>query len=213
MGKGIKPSLTTYGKYYVSLYGYEDDSVTSLHKDSIMFYEPPKANITTDKQQICRYSSIVFKDNSTIANSFGNIINSYLNFGDSRDTLRNINNKSSVSIHQYTDTGLFNIQYIISHNGCKDTLILPEHIKVINSPKSDFTIVKDKNCTPVLLDLKSNYIGYFDSMTWFLNGKRIITTNKNEEQILIKNSGNQEIMHIIYGYGCSNTSSLTIKLE
>jgi gliding motility-associated-like protein len=216
-GKTLKPVGLEYGKkYYVALYGFEDDSVTSLRKDSIMYYKPPQAGIIhgpNDKLNICRYSTISFHDNSKIQTNLGYYLTGKLWFGDGKDTIKDIQHNTGIVRHQYNDTGLFTVQYAINHKGCTDTLTLPNYIKVINSPKSDFTIVKDKICTPVLLDLKSNYTGYFDSMTWFLNGKKLISTTKNVEQILIKNSGNQEIMHIIYGYDCSNTTSQTIILE
>lgn len=216
-GKTLKPVGLEYGKkYYVSLYGFEDDSVTSLRKDSIMYYKPPQAGIIhgpNDKLNICRYSTISFHDNSKIQTNLGYYLTGKLWFGDGKDTIKDIQHNTGIVRHQYNDTGLFTVQYTINHMGCTDTLTLPNYIKVINSPKSDFTIVKDKICTPAILELKSNYEEHFDSMSWFLNGKKLITTTKNVEQILIKNSGNQEIMHIIYGYGCSNTTSQTIILE
>lgn len=211
-GTAIKPQLSSYGKYYVSLYGYEDDSVTSLHNDSIMYYQAPKAGLMVDKQKICRYSSIKFTDNSLIEQSLGSSIKGFLRFGDGKDTVVTKSNKSMLIPHQYTDTGLFNVQYIMQHKNCLDTIDLLKLIQVINSPKSDFSILKDKSCTPVLLKLKSNYTGYYDSMIWFLDGKQITSSKISDFQSKINQSGTHIISHQIFGYGCSNSTKQTLKL-
>ncbi len=106
-------------------------------KDTVRVIEGVKAalkpipNFSATPRDVCANVPVQFTDLST-----GTITNWNWDFGDgSQSTLQN-------PLHNYEDTGLFNITLIVGNNGCSDTLIFTNYIHV-KPPIAIFSLVGD----------------------------------------------------------------------
>lgn len=115
--------------------------------DSIIIFTPPTANFTGDSLFVCIPSVVTFDNNST--NGSANITSSYWTYGEpSPQTIPNAGN----STHTYLTGGLKDISLIVTDaNGCKDTLVREEYVKVIPNvpptvpPIQSVSVINDHN--------------------------------------------------------------------
>ncbi|MEZ4775620.1 MAG: PKD domain-containing protein [Bacteroidia bacterium] len=97
---------------------------------------PPIANFDANPLLVCVGADVNFTDLSQ-----GTVTAWYWNFGDGNGS--NVPNP----IHQYQDTGLFDVVLIVEYYGCFDTLIRNDLIRVVG-PIADFTMSPNTGCNP-----------------------------------------------------------------
>jgi gliding motility-associated-like protein len=121
----VNPTHTyaTVGTYTVKLTVHNNTTGCDFYKftDIIVSNEIP--NFTASLTEMCKGSSTVFT--ATSINNPSGITDYYWNYGDG------ILDTTNVRTHSYTATGSYNVQLIIKDlNGCRDTLVRPNYIKV-----------------------------------------------------------------------------------
>ncbi len=88
--------------------------------------EQPTIEFTATPRQTCLFFPVNFTDQSTPADFW------YWQFGDGGTSF------DQNPIYQYGDTGLFTVTLIVGENGCFDTLIKPDYIRIF-PPRASFT--------------------------------------------------------------------------
>jgi len=120
-------TFSTEGAYNISVIVVTasgcTDTATVLR--GVVASSKPTANFSADPLSSCAKNPITFTNLSTGANRW------LWEFGDStRSTLQN-------PVHQYRDTGYFDIKLRIWNGGCMDSLVMPNYI-LINPPIARF---------------------------------------------------------------------------
>ncbi len=185
------------GKYAVSLKVTDAngcyDSVNNI--DAIEITQPI-AGFFADSLS-CSGSILQFADSS-----FGDQITYHWNFGDNSTTSSNANPQ-----HIYTAEGLYNVKLTVTDkNGCTDSLLKPEYIKV-SDPVSAFTLSDSLfNCPPASVTLQ-NFAKNFTAFTWdFGDGN---TSQELNPVHYYTTAGNYNLKLIVQGYGASCFDTIT----
>lgn len=101
-------------------------TATTLFTAGVTVSTKPVANFTANPRDVCAHVPVNFTDLST-----GTISTWQWTFGDGGTST------SQNPVHVYEDTGYFNVQLIISNNGCDDTIKFVNYIH-INPPIANF---------------------------------------------------------------------------
>ncbi len=206
-GKTIRPNGLTKGWHKVRLYGYEQDSMESYKSDSFYYSPPPKADISLNLNEVCRYTPIIFSDNSTLNTFFGKSVNTTLNFGDGQDTsISFVINMGLKLPFIYTQTGVFDIKYIVNHGNCSDTMHLIKAIKVIDAPKPGFSVQQTIGCSPftanfmdtVTLNVKQKDYFFSDNNLWI----NIPINQFKFKHVFLNQGAHKAIQRLIGSSGC-----------
>lgn len=144
----------------------------------------------------CSGSAFQFADSS-----FGNGIIYNWNFGDGGTSA------NAAPQHVYGTEGLYNIQLIVTdENGCADTLLKPNYVKV-SDPVSDFALPDTLfSCPPASIS-PQNSSQNFSSVLWdFGDGN---TSSELSPTHYYTTAGNYTLKLITQGYGVSCFDTLT----
>lgn len=87
--------------------------------------EQPTIEFTANPRQTCLFFPVSFTDQSTPADFW------YWQFGDGGTSF------DQNPVYQYGDTGLFTVTLIVGENGCYDTLVKPDYIRIY-PPRASF---------------------------------------------------------------------------
>jgi gliding motility-associated-like protein len=128
-------TFNTEGKYSVSLSvaTTQGCSATITKNNAIKAGNRPTANFSATPLSGCASLIRYFQNTST-----GNITSYFWNFGDSIGT----SNELSPQYH-YQDTGIFSVKLIVSENGCKDSITIPDYMQVTGPVANFITLI---NC-------------------------------------------------------------------
>ncbi len=123
------------GVFVVSLNALDASGCFTIHHDTVRVGRKPVANFIADDTIGCHKFLVNFTDlSSSYANEW------------SWDFGGNGNSDLQDPQHIFTDTGYFDVQLIVSHNGCADTLKKENYIYV-KPPKPLFSATPLQNCT------------------------------------------------------------------
>ena len=154
------------GSYSVTLIYTTSDGCSNMivYPNAVKAGQKPQTAFTANPTNTCASTPVGFTDQST-----GTITNYLWNFGDGiTDTSRN-------PLHYYNDTGYFNIQLIVSNNGCSDTLQKPKFV-YIKPPIAKFAV--DVQCSDPFHYVFTNYSVGANTLNWDF-GDGTNTTNPN----------------------------------
>ena len=106
--------------------------IDSVNKN-VRVFDIPSVNFVVSQNQGCMPMTVTFNDHSTVNDA--NITNWLWNFGDGLGSVgySNIN-------HTYDFDGLYSVTLtVMSDQGCKNTLTIPDFIQVYPKPSADFS--------------------------------------------------------------------------
>lgn len=190
----------TPGRYTVTLTyttaGGCIDSVKSIN--GILVGSKPQANFIVNPVNACADKDINFTDQS-----LGSPDEWLWSFGDGSSS------GAQNPVHQYNDTGYFNITLIATNNGCSDTIIVPRKVH-INPPVAAFAY--SKTCEkPGVVSFTDHSIGA-DYRTWtFGDGSTSTDVNPVHEYI---SSGIYKVSLTVTNQstGCSKTKTEEVRV-
>ncbi len=119
---------TTTGRFDVTLTITTANGCTRTitYPQYIRAGEQPTIEFTATPRQTCLFFPVSFTDQSSPADFW------FWQFGDGGTSL------DQNPVYQYGDTGLFTVTLIVGVNGCYDTLIKPDYIRIF-PPRASFT--------------------------------------------------------------------------
>lgn len=127
-GDSVTFTFPSGGDYNITLEAISNSGCSSDYTTTINIAPLPTAQFSFLNNQ-CAESNIFFS-NTSLANQ-GVISNYNWSFGD------NTFSTDSIPVHSYSGFGNFNVQLIVTANGCLDTLIAP--ITIIEKPQASFS--------------------------------------------------------------------------
>ncbi|XZF12804.1 PKD domain-containing protein [Chitinophagaceae bacterium MMS25-I14] len=143
---------TAYGTYTVTLTLTAANGCTKVLTQLIRAGTPPTANFVAQPLVACVNEVVHFTDSSL------NVSNWYWNFGDN-----NISSAPSPD-HQYSLPGTYTVMLKVLNNGCPDSMIRTNYIKV-NFPKA--LAQRTYNCnSPLNVSFHNNSLDY-NGWTWY----------------------------------------------
>jgi len=171
----------------------------TISKTNFITYSPPVAAFSAQPDSGCVPLNVVFTDNST--SSVSSISTYYWNYGDG--TLDTTSTPGST--HTYTVTGIFTITYIVeTANGCRDTVVCTNCIKVGTKPTATFGIVDDTVCYGMPVTFVDSSTGNVTGWFWqFGDGS---TSPLQNPVHIYGQPGNYNAYLIAYNNGCPDTS-------
>ena len=194
-------TYTTSGTYDVSLIatsttGGCSDTIT---KNSFIIISPPVAYFVSGPDSGCVPLNMLFLD--TTKNSISPITNHTWNFGDGSSA--SVSNP--LTAHTYTATGIYSFTLTsTTANGCYDTAVCNNCIKVGIKPTAKFGIIKDTTCYGLpmsFIDSSSNATGW----KW-VYGDGAFDIIQNPFHVFA-DTGSFQPMLIAYNNGCADTSA------
>ena len=163
------------------------------------------ASFTNNRVTLCDSGIVAFTNTSVGTDS----VATYLwNFGDG--TTSNIKNPT----HTYSTTGTFIPKLTVTTvNGCGDSFVSSEPVKIVSSPKISATM-PENGCAPLSASFRANIIVPDTSaLTWSWNFGNGNTSNlKNPPAQTYTNSGSYNVVLIASNTsGCSDTIRSVVK--
>jgi gliding motility-associated-like protein len=165
-----------------------------------IFVTKSKIKFGASDSVFCDLGTVNFTDSTTVSNG---LINGYSwNFGDNgTSTAKNPS-------HNYTAPGLYSVRLIVTTvNGCSDTLIKKDYIRVVASPVIDFT-----GTIPICLQQKPIFKGIVVApdtsvLKWFWDfGNGNTSTNQNPLPQRYDTAGSYNLRLIVTNStGCADT--------
>ncbi len=171
-------------------------SGTITYPNAVSAGQKPVAAFNASPNNTCAATPVIFTDNST-----GNITSWLWNFGDGlTDTAHN-------PVHLYQDTGYFNIQLIVSNNGCTDTLVKPKLV-YIKPPIAKFSA--DVKCSDPFHFAFTNYSIGASSWSWdFGDGS---TSMAKDPVHVFNNTGNYLIRLTVTNGSCTHVTAYSARI-
>ena len=196
-------TYTAAGTYTVSLIVTTNPGgcIDTVTINNFIVISPPVASFIHAPDSGCVPLTVNFLSTST---SLIDPISTYSwSFGDGNNTVTGIPNTS----HTYTATGVYTVTLIIqTANGCSDTVICPNCIKVGTPPLAGFTIVDDTVCYGLPVIFNDTSTGTVTGWYWsFGDGQFSFSQNP---QHTYGDTGTYSIVLIAYNNGCADTSIL-----
>ena len=191
------------GSYQIVLMVYNQFGCGDTSVQAVIVHPIPIAGFTPDTTIGCEDLTVGFTNNSVNSNTY------LWNFGDGTSI------QAPNPIHTYMDPGFYTVTLIATNIfGCKDTLINPNLIQVLQRPQAAFTvspsILYTEDAFVNLTNLATNYqTGEYD----FGNG---IVYNINTEiyNYGTADSGDYVITQVVYNqFGCSDTAYAYIHIN
>lgn len=163
---------------------------TIIHQRQIRVGTPPTANFSWTPDSICYGQTVSFTDLSSSSTAW------HWYFGDGGASFQHN------PTYQYQDTGLFSVMLIAYNNGCPDTVVHPDIIRVL-PPYPLFSYLQ--NCAnPYSVTFTDQSKGA-DSLVWDFGDGIVDTTNVRNPVHVYTTRGVKIITQIAYNYatGCS----------
>lgn len=112
----------------------------------------------------------------------------------------------------YPDTGSFDVQLILTQDGCSDTLNHLNFIKIKAAPIANFGITQVDSCAPVLVqftDSSTNVQGAIQSWSWDFGNNQ--TANSSDTALFYNQAGSFPVQLIVENsFGCKDSLSQTL---
>ncbi len=192
-------TYSSVGNYTVSLIVTNSLGCSDTATATVKTGTPPVANFSANPRVACALDSIHFTNLSTGANAW------HWYFGDGgQDTTEN-------PVHQYRDTGYFNVSLVAIFNGCKDSIQFPDYI-YINPPIARFSVRQD--CINRNLVYITNTSISADS--WFWNyGDGSTSTSLGDTTHLYASDGTYTIHLTVRNSktGCMDSTSIALIIQ
>jgi len=196
---------TTYYTYtqtgtYVPILVLDDGAGCQIpiQQDTIFITTAPSPNFTADSIA-CQMDTINYQLLSAI-NSTTTIEWSFEGGFPNTSTLAN------PSIY-YSDTGSFQVQLILTQDGCADTLTRANFIQIKAAPIANFGITMPDSCAPVLVqftDSSTSLQGNIQSWVWNLGNNQ--TANSSDTALFYTQVDTFPIQLIVENnFGCKDT--------
>lgn len=186
------------GKYTVILIATDasGNKDTAVFKDLITVFKNPKADFTSNKQEICSGDEVKFTNTSTEGDGPINKVNWDFGEGGAAAT--------SNPAYTYTLAGTFDVTLIIKDvNGCESTLKKKQYMKVHELPKVSFTADNQTKCKPVLdVNFTSECSGYGILKYLWNFGNGNTSTDENPIQSYDKEGAYSVSLMVTDGRGC-----------
>ena len=180
------------GTFTVKLFVTDSCSYDTFEQE-ILIYPEPILSFDFIRDSVCQFDSIRFRSTST------DISGVYWDFGDGKTSV--LTNPT----HQYTDSGIFNVQYTgysTLHN-CPATISKDVHI--LDKPESSITASPTDGCQPLTVNFKAD--SSFNSWT-FSNGNSSV---KNDPKEIFGDVGVQWVKLVSeYANGCKDSISINL---
>jgi len=192
---------TQPGTYTVSLIAINASGpcTDTIRMNNFINISLPVAGFTHTPDSGCAPLTVNFLSTST---STLNPITSYIwNFGDG--------NNSTIAVpgtsHTYTTTGVYTVTLIVhTANGCADTFVCTNCIKVGAKPIASFGILKDTVCYGMPVFFSDSSTGNVTGWHWsFGDGG---TSTLQNPQYTYGDTGTYHAFLIAYNHGCADTS-------
>ena len=190
----------TAGTYNVSLIAVNANGLCSdtIVMNNFILISPPAAYFAYTPDSGCVSLTVNFMDTSISA--VASIINYIWNFGDG--------STASLAVplisHTYTATGIYTVTLIVqTANGCADTSVCTNCIKVGVVPVADFGILQDTVCygLPVTFsDLSTGATGW----QWFFGDGGM--SNLQNPGYTYADTGTYQTILVAFNNGCPDTS-------
>lgn len=197
-------TYTASWSYNVTLIVFNANSTCSdtVVMNAFIVISPPLASFLASPDSGCVPLTVNFTSTSTSA---VDPIATYIwDFGDGNTTTT----ASPLTSNTYTATGVYSVMLIIQTvNGCADTFICNNCIRVGTTPVADFGVIPDTVCVDIL-------VGFYDSSTvspgnitgWYWNfGDGGFSTLQNPGHAY-SDTGTYQIYLVAYNNGCADTS-------
>jgi len=184
------------GKYAISLKVTTVNGCTASYTlpAALITNEPPTAFFNAIPTSACVLQNIQFNNLST-----GNITRYLWNFGDgNRSPLQN-------AVHAYSDTGNYTVTLLVSNNGCNDSIVLKNLVRV-NPPVAKFTT--KFNCASPGLGIFTNQSK--GATTWLWNFGDGTTSNVSNPQHQFNASGTYIVKLLVTNGVCQQQFSDTV---
>lgn len=194
-------TYTAAGTYPVSLIVTNNPSGCSdtIVMNNFIVISPPIAGFSHIPDSGCVPLTVNF--NSTSTSAIDPIATYSWSFGDGSNLVTTTPNVS----HTYTATGIYSVTLIIqTQNGCSDTIVCSNCIKVGTPPVAGFTILDDTVCYGLPVFFTDTSVGNVTGWYWvYGDGGTGIQQNP---QYTYGDTGTFAVYLVAYHNGCTDTS-------
>ena len=189
-----KPGIYTLKLFFTTRGGCKDSVV---YKDQVMAGNEPKVNFSATPVKTCAFQPVVFTDMTT-----GNPLTEWFwEFGDGAVSLE------QNPAHIYSDTGYFTVKLVVSSNGCKTALTLPDYV-FIRPPIAIFT--DSSSCINPLTRKFTDFS--LDASSWFWSfGDSTSSTEQNPVHTYAK-PGSYLVTLTVKNDTCENTARQQVQI-
>ena len=188
------------GEFDISLFVSNNSGCNSslIIPAYIRINEIPNLNIDAAPLVSCAGENILFSNIDSIPSG-----NFYWDFGDGSYA------NTQIAIHQYLESGIYDITLIAGVNTCKDTLKMTEYIKIVE-PSAIFK--ESHNCDDPLKVSFDNISVGADSIFWDFGDGTTSTLNNPSHVFSTLGSHNVTLSATNYLTGCTHILEKEIKL-
>lgn len=186
------------GTYTAKLIATSSEGCLDSTISSVTILTPPQSNFILSTDSVCVGEEIQFTSISTT-----DPLTCFWDFGDG-------NFKSECDlVYSYTTSGSYIVSLIVgNNNGCRDTM--QQLIYVSPVPEPSFSIVKDQNCSPILVSF-INQAKTGESYFWdFGDGN---TSDETAPTYIYSTGGNYTVMLTVISGVCSQRVSRNIEVN
>lgn len=178
--------------------------VFHVSNDQVRVHTPPTTVIEANRQVICNGGPVSFTDLSTAPSG---VEGWYWDFGNgSTDTVQH-------PTTDYGQLGSYDVSLIsYSHEGCPDTLVMEDYIRVEPSPEPQILASDTMACVPFEVELRAlvpHHLAAIESWTWQLAPGQISTDSV--ATFTYPNAGDYPVQVIVVdSNGCRGLGDLTL---
>ncbi len=190
-------TFTTPGTYIVQLTVSIANGCSGTHRDTVVVFAPPVADIGPDPAEICEPGAITLLDQSVIGDA--PLVSWTWAFGDGGSSLNQNPN------HVYGNPGTYTAQLMVEDaNGCTD---LATHSVIVQpKPTANFSSSRRVGCAAETIQFTDQSIGSSSIVAWEWSfGDGNTSTQQNPIHTYL-NDGNYDVQLIITDFsGCQDT--------
>ncbi|MEZ4827407.1 MAG: PKD domain-containing protein [Bacteroidia bacterium] len=190
---------------YVPVLRVEDSSgcqIFTISPDTITIFEPPVAAFTANTSVLCDSGTVTFVDQSTGDRP---VTSWKWDFGDGgTDSVK-------FPTHHYQQAGTYDVSLIVTtSDGCSDTVVVPEFIRVIPSPQPAILAGDPAGCAPHLtgfqVDVNSHPVP-IASYQWDFGYNGAISNLAQPTFLYIPPATYSVTVTVQDAYGCTGTDT------
>lgn len=189
------------GVYSVSLTAVDNQGCIASYQKDVEVFENPVARFTASDSVNCSPIDITFISNSTGSST----LNSWTwDFGDGNTS------SSPVPVNTYASDGSYDVGLIVTDiNGCSDTLVKPQYIK-LDHPVASFTADRLEVCPGEFIQFTDNSAADTTLATWTWDFGDGNTSSVQNPSYSFTTPGLYTINLTVENiFGCGNTESKT----
>ncbi len=195
-------TYTGAGTFTVTLIVTNDGMCTDTISHSINSILSPTAIASTNDTLGCSPYTSTFSNTSIGATSY------LWNFGD------NTTSTQASPSHTYSNAGVYSVTLVVTNAaGCKDTLILPKTVRVMQTPTASFTSSVNSGCTSLAVSFTNTSIDTINAgYSWNL-GNALTASTLNAFTVYT-----DSLLYIVSlittnSNGCADTATKTVNVH